>query len=502
MKSIKSGEHSLPSLFATVARAFIVAGFLFALMPKGHAFSLGTPGDFGGFYSLPASLDTWSFTDTSNWTSDAEYAPVSFTNITAVRFGDGTSLALDTIVPAWLQYNVFESDGTTNLTVDSGTVAFWFSPNWASTNDATGGSGPENWGRLLEVGGYTPDSSYGWWSLYTDPAGVNIYFSAQTNDGFGNTYTISAPVDFTTNYWHFIALTYSSTNVSLYLDGILLTNDVGGLPFWPGTDVLANGFYVGSDSNGVYQAQGEFDDISTYNVVLDSNQVLRVFYYTQINYFLNPLNWLYMQPEISSAPFNPSTGGTPNVITGAGFLQRVGSATANYNANPYKVWLTNVTATATGGGNENVTFTIQGGQPGYFYDVFATAALQSPVANAVWFWMGQGNSATTYTLPITSNNAFLILGTPQDSDTDGLTDAYEMLVSHTNPTNNVSNLDGIQDGWEILLGLNPQTNNFTSPNQRINYGYTPADWLNAVSGVKPATTITTDNEGNVQSVSQ
>jgi hypothetical protein len=115
--------------------------------------------------------------------------------------------------------------------------------------------------------------------------------------------------------------------------------------------------------------------------------------------------------------------------------------------------------------------------------------------------MGQGNSGNTYTLPITSGNAFLILGTPQDTDGDGLTDAYENLVSHTDPNNAYSNLDGILDGWEILLGLNPQNSNFTSPSTRANYGYTTADWLNGVSGVKSGT-ITTDNEGNVQSVSQ
>jgi hypothetical protein len=97
----------------------------------------------------------------------------------------------------------------------------------------------------------------------------------------------------------------------------------------------------------------------------------------------------------------------------------------------------------------------------------------------------------------------LILGTPQDSDDDGLTDAYELLVSHTDPHNAYSNLDGILDGWEILLGLNPQVNNFTSSSQRANYGYTPADWLNNISGVQGKTgSVTLDNEGNVQTVSQ
>jgi hypothetical protein len=115
--------------------------------------------------------------------------------------------------------------------------------------------------------------------------------------------------------------------------------------------------------------------------------------------------------------------------------------------------------------------------------------------------MGQGTNSGIYTLNVVATDAFLMLGTPQDSDGDGLTDAYELLVSHTDPHNPYSNLDGILDGWEILLGLNPTINNFTSPSQRSNYGYTTADWLNAVTGIRGGT-ITTDNEGNVQSVSQ
>ncbi len=82
-----------------------------------------------------------------------------------------------------------------------------------------------------------------------------------------------------------------------------------------------------------------------------------------------------------------------------------------------------------------------------------------------------------------------------------MTDAYELLVSHTDPHNAYSNLDGILDGWDILLGLNPQLNNPNTQSQRANYGYTLADWLNTVSGVKNGT-IGLDPEGNVASVSQ
>lgn len=497
MKAINQGNGFSRKLNRIlIARTFAVAGFLFALLPT--TFCADMPGlPDGTNYSSYTPLDSWSFHDSTNWTSDNGYAPVSFTNITGMLwFGDGTSLGLNTNIAAWLQYNVIENDGTTNLTVDQGSVAFWFAPAWSGTNE--GGTGPGLWGRLIEVGGYTSDASFGWWSLYVDDAGANLYFTVQPGDGSTTTY-LTAPISWTTNYWHFIALTYSATNTALYLDGALATNGMG-ITAWPGTNVLAKGFYIGSDSNGVIQAQGAFDDLCTYNVPLDGDTVNGMFNSFLPDYYLMPYN--DMMANIISAPSNPSTNAvTPDVITGAGYLQWDGAVTPIYSTNAYQVWITNITATAAGSGTENVTFTIQGGQAGYYYDVFATGALQSPITNAIWFWMGQGNSGNTYTLPITSTNAFIILGTPFDSDGDGLTDAYELLVSHTDPHNAYSNLDGILDGWEILLGLNPQTSNLTTPSERSNYGYTLADWLNGVSGIKSGTTGL-DNEGNVLSVSQ
>ena len=54
-----------------------------------------------------------------------------------------------------------------------------------------------------------------------------------------------------------------------------------------------------------------------------------------------------------------------------------------------------------------------------------------------------GNTYTLTNLPNTA--CFLILGTPQDSDFDGLTDAYERLVSKTNPYN----ADTVATGFPI-----------------------------------------------------
>jgi hypothetical protein len=448
----------------------------------------------GKFGPTNAPLDSWSFQDSTNWTSDLGYAPISFTNLNFSYLGDGASLVVDTNIPAWLQYNVYEDDGTTNLTVDVGSVTFWFAGNWSSINDANSGLGPQEYGRLLEVGGYTPDSSYGWWSIYVDDAGTNLYFSAQTNDGSGNTYTISAPIDWTTNYFHFVALTYSSTNVSLYLDGQLATNDPGGLSVWPGNNVLANGFYVGSDSNGVLQAHGLFNTVATYNYPLASNDVQTIFNWNYTYYEILP--WNQAMFNIVSAPSSAPNGAVPDVIIGPGYLQLTNSGTGITSSN---VWITNVVATATGSGTNNMvlTFTIQGGSNGVPYDVFANSVLSFGTNGTPWAWMGQGYHGNTYQLTNLPNTAcFLILGTPLDSDLDGLTDAYELLVSKTCPTNYSTDGTGMSDGWEILYFGHIYVSPSGDPDgdglsnyqefQMRSAGYNPTVWDSNTNGVSDA----------------
>ena len=162
----------------------------------------------------PPWLDFWTFNDTNNWTTARGYPAATFTNIATSYLGDyWTAIVDDTNAPAWLNYNITEANGTNHFRVDRGSIMFWFAPNWSGTNQ--GGTGPGEWSRLIEVGAYTTNASYGWWSLYTDPEGVNLYFSSQTNNGSGAIY-LTAPIAWNiTNRWHLIALTYSSTNSAL-----------------------------------------------------------------------------------------------------------------------------------------------------------------------------------------------------------------------------------------------------------------------------------------------
>src|SRR5258708_856316 len=83
----------------------------------------------GGGWSWPTNLNSWSFTDTNTWQSDNGHIPISFTNLLGSEAGDlaaSFSMLLDTTNPAWLQFNIIETNSATNLTIDAGTVLLWF----------------------------------------------------------------------------------------------------------------------------------------------------------------------------------------------------------------------------------------------------------------------------------------------------------------------------------------------------------------------------------------
>jgi len=270
-----------------------------------------------------------------------------------------------------------------------------------------------------------------------------LYFSGQTNDGTEATFLV-APIEWTSNRWHQVALTWSATNSALYIDGWLITN---GLPVtcYPDPDVLTNGFFIGSDSSGGNQAHAMFDDVATYSYLLDDNTVELSAALDSVFYWGDPDNAANILPADTPNPSPPPLG----PIAGTGFFPYA-TNTPGCETNS-TVWITNVVATTVPNGTRNLIFTIAGGYADLPYDVYAATNLTPPkIGNSSWAWIGQGYSCNTYlitNLPATC--AFLILGTPEDSDGDGLTDAFELLVSHTNSNLVDSNGNGISDGDEL-----------------------------------------------------
>lgn len=105
------------------------------------------------------------------------------------------------------------------------------------------------------------------------------------------------------------------------------------------------------------------------------------------------------------------------------------------------------------------------------YDLFGTtnmAPLALPALSQTnWAFLMRTTTRPTNFLwtSISTCQTYFQLGTMLDDDLDGLTTAYEVLVSHTKSGAGDgwdTDGDGIPDGWEVTNGLNPLANDANS----------------------------------------
>jgi hypothetical protein len=204
-------------------------------------------------------LAHWRFDNTNTWVGEEGQLPLLATNVVGVPDWSSNAVLVDSTSPALLSYNVMETNGNVNINCQTGSVLFYFKPDWSSVDQ--GGTGPGTSGRLLEMGAYNPAFTNGWWSLYLSPDGTNLFFGTSTNGG-GMTNLI-ANTSWTSNTWYQIDLTYSPESSALFIDGQLVTNGEG-VAYFPNADELTNGFRIGSDQNGTNQAGGTFDELETF----------------------------------------------------------------------------------------------------------------------------------------------------------------------------------------------------------------------------------------------
>ena len=199
------------------------------------------------------------------------------TNVVAIPSWDTNAVLIDSTNAAILKYRDVETNGNANINLRSGTVRFWFKPDWSSVDQ--GGTGPGGNGRLIEMGNcslHLPTNSYvvyftnGWWGLYFNTNGTQLTFASSTN-GFGGIHLMS-PVSLTSNLWYQMVLTYTPTNSLLYLNGQVVTNGFGSI-YYPNAAERTNGFRIGSDSTGNNQARGAFDDLETFNYPLAAGDI-------------------------------------------------------------------------------------------------------------------------------------------------------------------------------------------------------------------------------------
>jgi autotransporter-associated beta strand protein len=216
---------------------------------------------------LPAPLGYWRFDNTNTWVGEQGQLPLSFTNIQGVASWNTNAVLVDSTNAATLRYRDVETNGMANINCRKGTVRFWFRAGWSSST-TNSGTGPTSAGRLIEIGSA---STNGWWGLQFDTNGTHIHFVTQTN--FTTTTNLTGTINWPSNQWHQIALTYNTINSSLYLDGNAVVTNGTGVTGYPSPALRASGFTVGSDENGLNQACGRFEELATFNHVLSASQI-------------------------------------------------------------------------------------------------------------------------------------------------------------------------------------------------------------------------------------
>ena len=202
----------------------------------------------------------WRF-DTTNWLGEEGQAPLAFTNLQMVGSWSTNAVQVDSTNAAFLRYRDVESNATANINLRAGTVRFWFKPDWTSST-ISGGTGPGNDGRLIEMG--IEDFTNGRWGLSVDTTGTQINFVTGTNAG--NQTNLAAAINWKSNEWHQIVIAYGPTNSALYLDGQPTVTTGLGVSYYPKASVRAvSGLCIGSDKDGNHQARGRFDELETFN---------------------------------------------------------------------------------------------------------------------------------------------------------------------------------------------------------------------------------------------
>ena len=162
-----------------------------------------------------------------------------------------------------------DNDGLPLVTMQQGTVRFWYRPEWSSKN--LGGAGPENFGRFLELGGSSSNTSLGWWTFYLNPNTDKIQFLSK--DTFTQSLSMNAPVSLEKGQWYQIVLTYHPNQTFLYINGEPIAEGPGIRAFPSPNALQASGLWIGSSIEPSNQVNGTIDELETFNYSMQSATV-------------------------------------------------------------------------------------------------------------------------------------------------------------------------------------------------------------------------------------
>jgi hypothetical protein len=375
-------------------------------------------------------------------------------NVALVESWSGYALSMEGDAPKLFFIPAVEQNGKRNFNPTNGTLRLWAANSWSSL--AAGGTGPGGPARLFEVGTLAGQQSLTTGALQFSPTGDAISFV--TGSQAECVEVLTAQIQWEAGTWHQIALSYSPQGSWLFLEGQLAAAGPP-LALAPPQNVAGTfGLAIGSDLQG-NPAQAEFDEL-TFFARLQAGDAL-AWNYTCFagTAALGPITLEEEAVWLARAAGMNGAGRTGAQMLMSTNIQpppwKFGTNTIPPPTNFFTLAGLKLTPPAVDG--SNVTMTVVEGTNGVLYDLFScTNFVGDSMTNSTWVWLGQVTNGQTFTLTNQPwPDGFYVLGTPLDTDLDELTDAYELLVSKTDPNNADTDGDGIPDGWCMRYGLDP-----------------------------------------------
>ncbi|MCL4790030.1 MAG: hypothetical protein KJ070_25150, partial [Verrucomicrobia bacterium] len=408
----------LQSLVRCAVRIFITAVFFLCALP-----ALSRPRDpwpplpefspvlyhesFDGIYSYGMTNAEWVI---PNYGTIVE----SWSGYALERAGTVTPF----IVPG------LDSAGRTNV-ASEGALRFWLKPYWSSAPE---GKGPVTDARLVELAVVDGKEAAPVWWLQLNPKGTQVSLVSQSDAGLVT--LLKAGICWEAGQWHQLVLNYGLKGTALYLDGQLAGEGAG---VWKVPPKLA-ALVWGSSLTGADSLGGELEELYTFSRPLEV-----AFHYHALKdqAALGPISPAEDQALAElRAKWQAEREARGETEGGGSQMLRLVGGTSECITN-VPVYITNITAWLDTNAGWTAMFDIQGGTNGVLWDIFTTTNLVgSHITNSQWFWLERGPSCSTYQYTNQPEEyAFYILGNTNDADGGGLSDAFEQLVTHTDPNN-------------------------------------------------------------------
>jgi hypothetical protein len=394
---------------------------------------------------------------------------------------------------------------------ERGAIRFWYRPDFSS------GAGPGKTATLLELVTAKGKTDAVWWALVVAPDGNAVHLVCETESGPAA--CLSAEINWEAGGWHLLTVAFTPTNSALFIDDTL--SAIGeGLATIPIEVAPFTSLIIASDAAGNFPARGQLEELCVFSGRKKMQQVMG-------NIFGLSVDWeigIYFASQSKIAALGPisdeeiaarkaqaekrkaeraALGIEEEGGGGQQMLRLVGGTSECFTNSP--LFITNTVCVFDTNALWTVQFDVQGtnhlggNSPVEIYTT--TNLLGNNITNANWQFLESGPSCSTYQYTNQpGSQGFYVLGDGTiDPDGDGLSTAYERLVSRTNPTLWDTDGDGISDRDEVVLGTNPLVNEIALTSGRLNFQYNANGWLTNASGIW-SKGIGLDAEGNVTGV--